>query len=348
MAPKPNELVYKLADLLQGSLTSMEILPGGLKEWDSIELPPEALKPSADFPFVFMEGNLGIPKKVLCALYLTAISMPWRASAVKETDAASSIIILLNPAHQTAMNARKRLMEEGHLDPRKELIFTELISRGSTECAKQSILWEHRRWCFRKIYGVMGPDISGPPQQSWASSEEIQQFPKLSPSMIQCELDLIHHTCETYPRNYHSWAHWHYVMDVCHASIYLFDDGDNRREFLGIITTECTRLRRWVENHVADYSAIHQLCQIQKLIDTLEANGMLASNIAGDLISSGLADHASSLVFAFPSHEALWMYLKVALENLRTDDREKILEKVQSENSLSPRFKRRLVDWFSR
>ncbi|KAF8967951.1 hypothetical protein BDZ97DRAFT_1802108 [Flammula alnicola] len=327
-----NRLVYKLSDLLQGPLTSIEILPGGLKEWECIELPPSSPKPHPDFPFVLVEGNLGIPKKVLYALYTAVAAMPWQSSGSQAANAASSIILLLNPAHQTALNTRKRLIQGGHLDPEMELILTELVSRGSPECAKQSIVWDHRRWCFKQIYGIIGLDIATPSLQHWASSEEMQLLPKINPAAIEHELGLIQHTCETYPRNYHSWTHWHFMVNVCYASIYMSDD---RRAFLGIIVKERTRLQNWVNHHVSDYSAMHQLCQSQKLIEHLALTGMLTSDLT-NLTSSLLAEHSLSLVTAFPSHESLWMYLRVSLANLSPENRTNILDRMKVQDLSSP------------
>lgn len=319
-----------------------------MKEWGSTELPPGSPKPSLDFPFVFVEGNLGIPKKILFAIYTAAISLPWRNSGTKEANAASSVIILLNPAHQTALNTRKRLIQDGFLDPERELILTELVARGSPECAKQSMVWDHRRWCFKQIYGTMGPSAARPFQQCWVGSAEMQLFPKISPNAIRHELDATHRTCEIYPRNYHSWTHLHFLMDVCYASIYLSDNLDSHREFLGIITEECAHLRRWVEQHVSDYSAVHQLCQLQCLIDHLKTIGVIAEDAIGNLTSLKLVDDVVSLVTALPSHEALWMYLRVSLHNLTHNDRAKILKEVKSDKFPSSPLRQRLLDWFAR
>ncbi|KAF8911470.1 hypothetical protein CPB84DRAFT_1812322 [Gymnopilus junonius] len=348
MAANWTDLVYKLSDLLQEPLASIEILPGGLKEWESAQLPPESPKPNLNFPFVFVEGNLGIPKKVLCALYMAVASSPWRNSEAKDANAASIVILLLNPAHETALNTRKQLIQDGFLDPQRELVLIELIARGSPECAKQSSVWDHRRWCFRKICGIMGPAVIRPFQRCWSSSEEVQMFPKISPSAVRHELNVIHRTCEIYPRNYHSWTHLHFLMDVCYASIYLSGDLDDRRQFLGIITGEHIHLRRWVEQHVSDYSAVHQLCQLQRLIDHLRMTSVFDDDAMRASNSSELVEHAISLILAFPSHESLWMYLRDTLDRSTDEDREKIIEEVQSDKFPSSPLRRRLLDWFSR
>ncbi|PPQ88442.1 hypothetical protein CVT25_011567 [Psilocybe cyanescens] len=345
---KPSLLVGVLSKLLHSSeLASIEILPGALKDWAIVDLPPEAPKPSSHFPFVFVEGNLGIPQKVLHALYLAAVSLPWRSSGADDAIASSSVIILLNPAHQTALNARKSLMKEGHLDPEKELVLMELISRGSPECAKQSIVWDHRRWCLNRIYGMMGPVNTAHPLQFWASSEEMQLFPKIGPAVVQRELALTQHTCETYPRNYHSWAYWHFIIDVCYASICSSNNNERQQEFLRIVTAECIRIRRWIEQHVSDYSAMHQLFQSLTLLNRLRTIGVLIDEINGDLTTSMLINHALSLVTTYPSHESLWMYLRVALSGATTTELVEISDKLERQNLPSPYFKQQLFKWFS-
>lgn len=349
-------------DRLGTARTSIEILPGGLKEWESTEVPSGSPNPSQDFPFLLVEGNLGIPKKILCALYLAATSMPWhRSSDIREITATTSCIILLNPAHQTALNSRKRLIRDGHLDLEKELIFTELLLRGSPECAKQSIIWDHRRWCFRELYGVMGPKLSTVPPcvEHWSTADERQTFPKITSAAIQHELNIIQHTCQTYPRNYHAWAYWHFIIDVCHASIYYHSstaDRDEpehlagrRQDFLDVIIAECTRLRGWVESNVSDYSAMHQLCQIQKLVEQLLDSGTLVPDSAKNLTSLALADQSLSLATAFPSHESLWMYLRTSLAAIPAENRTVILEKIRAKDaSITGPFVRWPINWFAK
>ncbi|KAF8161263.1 hypothetical protein B0H34DRAFT_673252 [Crassisporium funariophilum] len=345
---KTKELMYKLSEILQAppyaSLTSLEILPGGLNEWESIELPPGSTKPHPGFPFVLVEGNLGIPKKILYALYTVAIAIPLRTADPHDAAAASCVILILNPAHQTALNTRKRLIQRNYLDPKKELVLTELLVRGVTDCAKQSIIWDHRRWCLVRLHGVHGPNTSAPILQQWASSEEIERFPKLIPADIRHELSILQATCEASPRNYHAWAHWHFTINVCLASIYSSDNTITRRDFLGIMVEEFARLRSWLDHHVSDYSAMHQICQIQKVMHHLVKMEMLPVEEGNSL--SDLSNHSLALLTAFPSHESLWMYLRITLEKSQTEQRSRILEQVEAQAlSTDNRFEKQLVAW---
>ncbi|KAH9485481.1 Protein prenyltransferase alpha subunit repeat-containing protein 1-B [Psilocybe cubensis] len=346
--PEDSALVVGVLSQLLGSseVTSIEILPGGLNDWETIDLPPDTPRPSSRFPFLFVEGNLGIPQKVLYALYLATASISWRSASVDNAIKASSVIIILNPAHQTALNARKSLITQGHLDPEKELVLLELIARGSPECAKQSVIWDHRRWCLSQIFGLMGACQTTQPLQFWGSSEEMQLYPKIGPTAVQRELALVQHTCETYPRNYHSWTYWHFIIDVCYASVCSTDNSARQQEFLGIIVAECKRLRHWVEQHVSDYSAMHQLSQTHNLLDHLKTRGMLTSDIDGVFTSSILIDHALSLLISYPSHESLWMYLRIALLNETSTNHSVILDKLERQIPPS-NLKRQFFKWLS-
>lgn len=321
---------------------SVEVLPGELQEWRDQPLPEDAPKVHAGFPFILIEGNLGIPKKVLYAIYLSAVSTPWRSSEPQMAEAVSSIIILANPAHQTALNARKRLITSGHLDPRRELALCELMARGSPEFGKQSMVWAHRRWCFTRIYGAIGPSmrtLSLLP--GWASSEEVQMLPRLSPASVQHEFRLIQHTCETYPRNYHAWAHWHHIIDVCYA-LFGSDDTSTRSEWGEIIMKECERLRAWVNLHVSDYSAMHQMLHVQSVLEELSSEGSTCK-------SESLIEQGLSLVKAFPSHESLWMYLRGALGHVATEERGKMLRSaLEKEQLASDSNAMKLTEWLRR
>ena len=301
------------------------------------------MKPHADFPFILVQGNLGIPKKILVGLYIAAIGISLHTTNVLEATAVSCVIILLNPAHQTALNARKRLMRNGHIDPNKELVFTELLVRGSLDAGKQSIIWDHRRWCLRNIHGVMGPNVLLPDLQHWASSEEVERFPRLTPFIIRHEFSIIQRTCEAYPRNYHAWSQWNFMIGVCYVSIY--SSKDRFRDFLAIIVQEVARLRSWVDQHVSDYSAMHQLCQTQKLVDCLALSEQFRDIVDGTQNSLTFAHHSLSLVTAFPSHESLWMYLRVSLASLDPMERMKILQSMEASIPSTSYLRQQLLAW---
>ena len=233
---------------------SIEILPGGFEDWSI-----QGARP--DFPFVLVEGNLGVPKKVLYRLYLAAVAKFTRAdtkqpdSDIRVVVSSTSVIIFANPAHQTALNARKRLILRGVLSAELEIAFIDLLLRGSSECAKQSIIWDHRRWIFQRLYGTTASAPSWRLQAlgGWLGPLEWETIPQIPTNVARKELGLVRHACEIYPRNYHGWNHWRYVMNVTYVHLY------EGREWEELVDEEFREMLKWVEGHVSDYTSMHHL-----------------------------------------------------------------------------------------
>lgn len=258
-------------------------------------------------PFLFVEDNLGIPQKIIHKVYLHAVGLfrsarkciPTRpttivqrncvldASLVRILAASSSILLLANPPHQTALNARKHLVRMHLIDPRAELRFmASLLS--SQHCAKHAELWYHRRW----ILGAAGVD-----------SYCHLQFP--SRELFQQELELASRACELYPRNYFAWTH----RLICMRSLlsgYL--TGTDTVGFVPILRNEITGIKGWIDRHVSDYSAIHTILALSQAAFQSKDSSLMEIVIEEDLLG-----HAISLVREYPAHEALWMYIRTAL-----------------------------------
>ncbi|KAG5647108.1 hypothetical protein DXG03_001479 [Asterophora parasitica] len=315
---RSTQIVRQLANILSSSPISVEILPGGLTEWESVDTGASSKRPTPDFPFLYSDGNLGIPKKVLYKLYLTAISLFKSSRAVPELCIiSSSIILLVNPAHQTALNARKRLVLNGDLDPERELEFIEVLFRGSSDCAKQSILWDHRRWLFRRLYTARltfhsGEQLEHSPR--WTTSADLQPLPDIPPEAIVHELSIIRKSCESYPRNYQAWAHWHFIIDIVYAQLFNVNSQSEsdvllRGVYLGLLKDEFDALTDWITYHVSDHSAVFRLCGLGRLFEDLGSRFPEAP-IPPDVDAASLVAHAVSLIKAYPNHEALWLYLR--------------------------------------
>ncbi|KIK69056.1 hypothetical protein GYMLUDRAFT_634285 [Collybiopsis luxurians FD-317 M1] len=257
------------------SVLPLEILPGAVEHWQT----------DAAVPFLFIDRNLGIPQKLLYRLYplaLVVFKQSRLSSSLnlypKSLLDATSIILLANPAHQTALNERKGLVITGHLLPEQELDFASLLLFSSKEASKQSIIWDHRRWLFEKQALV-------------------------SAALLQRELGIVLRSCESYPRNYYAWAHW----DFCLETLYNGCIGDDEADYLPVITSAFVQLLQWVEHHLSDYSAAYHLCRFVQRFQDLKSIQDLAEV---DITLACLLEHAVSLVTRYPDHEALWMYLR--------------------------------------
>lgn len=279
---------------------SIEILPGDATQWCASD--------AVAFPFLFVDGNLGLPQKVLYKVYMVAVG---RFNSSKKGDSdvqnttrlvdSSSIILLVNPAHQTALNTRKRLVQNLVLSPGRELLFVTALLRVR-DCAKQSIVWDYRRWLLQHLYGTyeMQPSTVTVPSS----------VPALPSYAFAKEFEIISRACETYPRNYHAWAYWHFIMETLFLSVESSDSDEKRKgEYIVVLTDEFQHLRQWVEQHISDYSAMHQFCYLVRRYHHIDSPHIDLRVFDAE----SLFDHAISLVTAYPSHESLWLYLRVAL-----------------------------------
>ncbi|EMD33115.1 hypothetical protein CERSUDRAFT_98721 [Gelatoporia subvermispora B] len=311
--------VKKLGSLLQRPPLSVEIIPGDGTEWTSSFTDNE---PSIKehHPFLLVEENLGVPEKLLYKAYMSSIPLlmqsrhctstsPTVSSAdLSQEDLASStaIILLANPAHQTAINARKRLVESSVLDPRDELGYiTALLAVRS--CAKQTIIWTYRRWLLLRVHG------------SYPSSRSSTGFQKedsllgltMPVESWRHEFNVISRACETYPRNYFAWSHRHLCIEaLCALSL---EQPDKTKDNLYILTEEFTFVKRWVELHVSDYSAMQYLCILHSTIQSTTKQHPTERYIYADDADTDLVAHACTLIDTYPDHEALWLYLRAAM-----------------------------------
>ncbi|KIK42133.1 hypothetical protein CY34DRAFT_12570 [Suillus luteus UH-Slu-Lm8-n1] len=296
-----------LASLLLKSPSTIEVLPGDASIWI-----PDVAERSCS-PFLFIENNLGVPEKELRRSYLYAVpifsaarkasglhtlensSNHTLSSAIQDLIDSSAVLILMNPAYQTALNARKQLIARNLITVEQELKFTAALL-SSRHCCKQSELWYHRRWLLRRIY----PTPSFP---QWLAEDVIPDSPNfyLPPNDLTVEIHLVTRACELYPRNYFGWNH----RTICIQSALVPGVHFNTSDvFTEIFAKEIASVMQWIESHVSDYSAVHHLKTLARLIEDTES-AFLPDNLLP------VFGHALTLVRAFPEHETLWQYLRV-------------------------------------
>ena len=264
---------------------SIEILPGEIAGWVPESTPTH--------PFLFVEDNLGVPQKVLYRAYMVAVRAYFglRNESRKSTpslpqsnrlDRFTRVVLLANPAHQTALNSRKKLVQDHVVDPRWELnLFASLLS--CRDCAKESILWHHRRWLLRVIYEV--PATAG-----------ADCIPETVPlDTLKAEFVCSSMACHIYPRNYHAWAHRGSCVRALVASLQS-ETPSNSSE----LSEEYQGTLRWIESHISDYSAMNHAVNFEKMLP------------GGNLTEGCLPtkEHATSLLRLYPDRESLWMYLR--------------------------------------
>lgn len=267
-------------------------------------------------PFLFTEGNLGIPYKTLLRTYLHAVGIfksvrsciPTRPtsmaqqnphldpSLVRSLAASSSVVVVGNPCHQTALNARKHLVRMDLLDLHTELRFTAALL-SAERCVKQGELWYHRQWLLRSACTTQlsnATDAGSHCRLQLASREALQQ-----------ELELVSHACEVYPRNYFAWTH---RLTCIQSLLSDYSNGTDAVGFVSIFRNEIKGLKRWIDRHVSDYSAIHTILALSQVACQSRDAPLVEIVVEEDLL-----DHATCLVQEYPIHESLWMYVRTAI-----------------------------------
>ncbi|EKM53429.1 uncharacterized protein PHACADRAFT_259811 [Phanerochaete carnosa HHB-10118-sp] len=260
-----------------------------------------------------MEGNLGIPQKSLYKAYLEAapafnqarlllrsiphsIDVNLAATIVRTT----AVLLVANPGHHSAWNARKRTAESGHLDLERELLFTRALLTVR-ECAKHSLLWHHRRWLLQHLCRrrAVSSNIPSNSRESIRDEDSLRHL-AISPSQLRAEFDACTLAATTYERNYFAWTHRAQCLDALMSLL----QGEKDCGYLDLPLEEMVNVSLWIDRHVSDYTAMQYHCRLVLLIR--------AAEMPPPTTLQSVYTHAKSLVEAFPEHESLWCYLRSA------------------------------------
>ncbi|KAF8908021.1 hypothetical protein CPB85DRAFT_1436282 [Mucidula mucida] len=312
-------LLHTLSDALCKPLKSVEILPGGFEQWSEAGITNE-------FPFLLSDGHLGVPQKILYKLYVPVSSLfmeSRRCNDVRNLLASTSIILLANSAHQTALNARKRLVKSGHLDAQSELSLFAAFMTGCRDCAKQSMVWHHRRWMLHHL----------------SSSSQVfhdleYDLLDISVEKIRAELQLLSVCCESYPRNYYAWVHRTYCMDLLQKHVVA-----NTPKSQELLIEDFASLLQWIDCHLSDYTAMHHLCKVVSLFQILGCETIQFRT---------LFNHAVSLISSYPEHEALWMYLRLVLCLVPLEQRHEMVTEITASALGAREEDKRLISYLGK
>jgi protein prenyltransferase alpha subunit repeat containing protein 1 len=289
---------------------SIEILP---TDWESSLTNPHQ-------PFEFIENHLGIPKGVYYKTYLQAIRRfedvlnrgvdGLDKEGAAELTEISCVILLVNPAHSTCLNRRRDLVEQGVLSEEEELGLIASVQL-LPESAKSSTLWSYRRWLLRRIYSSKEKERS--------LSDDLDDV-TMPLEAISRELAIATTASEIYPRNYHAWLHRY----KCLHSLASYEQHPKPSSSSFTLLSQVLRaeefaIRKWVDMNVGDYSAMQYLCYVYSILAKMgirhiqmhtdnDAKGEEGGKL--DKISFSPLEHAVDLVQRYPTHEALWYYLR--------------------------------------
>lgn len=228
------------------------------------------------------------------------------------SDRLTRVVLLANPAHQTALNSRKKLVQSHVVDPYWELNFSASLL-SCRECAKESILWHHRRWLLCAIHEAS--DTAG-----------LDSVPEaVSPDALEVEFACASTACHLYPRNYHAWAHRRFCVKALIASLKSSVPSNS-----SLLFKEHRRTLKWIESHISDYSAMNYAINFEK---------MLLGGTEGFLPTK---EHATSLLRSYPDHESLWMYLR---GSVAPEDEREVITSVKEVPSVRQFVLRHIVWW---
>jgi protein prenyltransferase alpha subunit repeat containing protein 1 len=220
------------------------------------------------------------------------------APGIQDVIDSSAVLVFMNPAHQTALNARKRLIERRLIDVGQELQFTAALL-SCRHCCRQGGLWYHRQWLLQRVYPIPSS------HQGWRADlvPDSQNF-CLAPNELSVEVNIVARACELYPCNYFGWMH----RTICIQSALVFAVHSTASDvFTEVLSKEVISVTQWIESRISDYSAVHHLKTLAHLAEDMEST-LLQDNLQCLL---PIIDHVVTLVRAFPEHETLWMYLRV-------------------------------------
>ncbi|THH33073.1 hypothetical protein EUX98_g1159 [Antrodiella citrinella] len=228
----------------------------------------------------------------------------------------SAVILLANPAHQTALNARKRLVLSGSVEPLVELRLSAALLT-LRDCSKQTIMWHHRRWLLRRLYSIKRAADTVTSPGVTEDEDTLFDYDIPVPALAQ-ELAIAARAAETYSRNYFAWNHRGRVVDALLVIVRktLADnspDGD-LDHLEATLEDEHAWVMKWVDLHVSDYTAVQYLRHVDTSLRTMAAemarDGLSPSQRFADL-EVQILHHAHSLLRAYPHYESVWMYARI-------------------------------------
>ena len=228
-------------------------------------------------------------------------------ATVSELLAITAVVLLVNPAHASALNLRKNLIENGVTSETDELSITSALQLTS-DGSKSSILWHHRRWILRRLYASPSSNMEEIPFDSLAGC-------KLPMDVVLAEFAAVATAGEIYPRNYHAWRHRYICLQGAVSSRHAHPEQQNA--LAQLLRAEEFGLKKWTELHATDYTAMQYLCQLYAAMDACGIQHIQIHEGLGDdsdqsereKVEFSLLGHFIELVTRYPSHEALWYAL---------------------------------------
>ncbi|KAG0651823.1 prenyltransferase alpha subunit repeat-containing 1 [Hyphodiscus hymeniophilus] len=252
---------------------------------------------------VLLEGtSIGLPKIKLVEAFVVArqiffkLLKDFRADNFQDIQNATAVILLMDPEHITAANARKRIIQHFRAGPmvnlsnvlQKELLVIDsLLTSRLHRHTKSPTLWGHRRWLLEVLSSL--------------------EFPHDTQRDLETVILV---AAERHPRNYYGWLHLRWLLSDYQSSGYALRDSPAIEH-----STMLSTVKDWCLRHPADTSGwsfiLFYLFSIELPHTRLETSSAICREVLGLAIS-----------FKW-THESVWVFLRtlVASENIQRDQR---------------------------
>ena len=266
---------------------------------------------------ILIDGNsIAIPKLKLVQAFVFARQLFFKCLKDLKEDTlqdilnTSAVILLLDPEHITAANARKRVIQEYEKGTKaaleialgRELLATDsfLTSRLHRH-TKSPTLWGHRRWLLENFKSI-----------NFAHN-------------IQRDLDtVVLVAAERHPRNYYAWLHMRWVLqNFQHSDSSGYAIYSQASKTISVVKDWCLR-------HPVDTSGWSFLLFC---LFTLEPSNRLIE------INSPICKEVLGLAASFQwTHESVWVFLRtlVATREIEEEQRVSFFKRIEANISSLP------------
>ncbi|KAA8574314.1 hypothetical protein EYC84_005804 [Monilinia fructicola] len=183
---------------------------------------------------VRVENSIAISKISLIQAFVVARQVFFKFKDLSsdhshEIRNSTSIILLTDPEHLTACNARKRLIQQIRASSkpqleealRRELYFIDsLLTSHLNRHTKSPTLWSHRKWLL-----------------------EVRQSMHIPHDVLGDFASIVMVAAERHPRNYYAWTHMRWLVESV-------SDGLDASTYLSMIDN----VKKWCLRHPGDTS----------------------------------------------------------------------------------------------
>ncbi|KAB8288855.1 hypothetical protein EYC80_010758 [Monilinia laxa] len=239
---------------------------------------------------VRVENSIAISKISLVQAFVVARQVFFKFKDLgpdhsQEIRNSTSIILLTDPEHLTACNARKRLVQQTPASSkpqlenvlRRELYFIDsLLTSHLNRHTKSPTLWSHRKWLL-----------------------EVRQSMHIPHDVLRDLTSIVMVAAERHPRNYYAWSHMRWLVESV-------EDGLDTSTYLIMIEN----MKKWCLRHPGDTSGWSFLLFCLSSDTFLNISNLVAQK---SLICEEVLGMAISLRW---KEESLWVFLRTLVASI--------------------------------